>query len=76
MTKGSQFYMQINDLHVETYEKRDGGQGVKLAGRVAEVEFTRGQRQSSEAPPAAPAPPPKPAKGGSGFDDMDDSIPF
>lgn len=74
LTKGSQFYLQIDDLHVETYDKKDGGQGVKLVGRIGQVEFTRGQRQA-QAP--APAPAPKPTtKPSSGFEDMDDSIPF
>lgn len=76
LTKGSQFYMQLDDLHVETYDKRDGGQGVKLVARVGQIEFTRGQ-----AKPATPAPPPKPvapvAKPASGFDELDDQeIPF
>lgn len=77
LTKGSEFYMQLEDVHVETYDKRDGGQGVKLVGRVGSLEFTRG-RPAAQAPapapaPRAPAPAPKPA---SGFDDMDDDIPF
>lgn len=79
LTKGSQFYMQLDDLHIETYDKRDGGQGFKLVGRVGQIEFTRGSAQR----PAAPAPAPRPAQQrpaaapkGSGFDDMDDDIPF
>lgn len=74
LTKGSQFYMQLDDLHIETYDKRDGGQGVKLVGRVGQIEFTRGAQR-----PAAAPPPPKPTpapKANSGFDDMDDDIPF
>lgn len=76
LTKGSQFFMQVDDLHVETFDKRDGGQGVKLVGRVGQIEFTRGNTQRSAAPPPAPAPAPKPPAKGSGFDDMDDDIPF
>jgi len=77
LTKGTQFYMQIDDLHVETYPKNDGTQGVKLVGRVGSVEFTRGQRPAAPAPRApAAAPRPAPAKAASGFDDMDDDIPF
>jgi single-strand DNA-binding protein len=76
LTKGSEFLMVLDDLHVETYAKRDGGQGVKLVGRVSTVEFTRAKPAATQAPapaPRAPAPAPKPA---SGFDDMDDDIPF
>jgi single-strand DNA-binding protein len=84
LTKGTQFFMQIDDLHVETYPKNDGTQGVKLVGRIGQIEFTRGQRPAAPAQPAqrpaarAPArdvsqtPSPK----ASGFDDMDDDIPF
>lgn len=76
LTKGSQFYIQLDDLHVETYDKRDGGQGVKLVARVGQIEFVRAQRAAA-APKAPPAPAPKPAAStGSGFDDMDDDIPF
>jgi len=74
LTKGTQFFMQLEDLHVETFDKRDGGQGVKLVGRVGAIEFTRGQRAAAPAPAPKPAPAAKPA--GSGFDDMDDDIPF
>lgn len=76
LTKGSQFYMQLDDLHVETYDKRDGGQGVKLVARVGQLEFTRGQAKPAAAPaPRTPAPAPA-AKPSSGFEDMDDDIPF
>lgn len=91
LVKGAQFLMHVEDIHVETYDKRDGGQGVKLVGRVAHVEFTRGgvpddsqrgpapapaQRQQ-RAPAQAPRPAPAPRSGsGSGFDDMDSDIPF
>lgn len=85
LTKGSQFFMHVDNLHIETYDKRDGGQGFKLAGRVANVEFTRGGRPDVGAPrQSAPAPrqaapqrqAPAPSQSsGSGFDDMSD-IPF
>lgn len=76
LTKGTQLYMQLDDLHIETYDKRDGGQGVKLAARVGQLEFTRGQSQRPAAPPPAPRPPAPAPKASSGFDDMDDDIPF
>lgn len=90
LVKGAQFLMHVEDIHVETYDKRDGGQGVKLVGRVAHIEFTRGgvpegdqQRAPATAPAPrqqqrqAPAPRPAPApRAASGFDDMDDDIPF
>lgn len=75
LTKGSQFYMQLEDVHIETYDKRDGGQGFKLVGRVDKVEFTRGNGQRAAAPSPAPKPTPAP-KPSSGFEDMSDDIPF
>lgn len=42
LTKGRQFYIELSDVHIETYEGRNG-QGVKLVGRVAEIQFTRGK---------------------------------
>ena len=44
LLKGGQIYAIINDPHIETYEKRDGsGQGFKLTGRIAEIEFAGGK---------------------------------
>lgn len=77
LKKGSEFYMHVDDLHVETYNKRDGSQGVKLVGRVGALEFTRARASAPPAASPAPrAPSPAPKTAGSGFDDMDDDIPF
>lgn len=90
LVKGAQFLMHVEDIHVETYDKRDGGQGVKLVGRVAHIEFTRGgvpegDQQRGPAPAPAPrqqqrqAPAARPApapRAASGFDDMGDDVPF
>ncbi|MBN9410868.1 MAG: single-stranded DNA-binding protein [Burkholderiales bacterium] len=80
LTKGSQFLFELDDLHIETFERREGGQGHKLVARVVDLEFTRGGSQDRAPAPApapanrrAPAPAPRPS---SGFDDMDDDIPF
>lgn len=88
LKKGQQLYVVCSDVHVRTYQKRDGGEGFALSGTVQDLEFA-GSRQEGGAPTAAPAarapapaparapaPAPKPASTGSGFDDMDDDIPF
>lgn len=86
LLKGQQVYAVINDPHIETFEKRDGGSGFKLNGTVGEIELVGGRPQGSgerqERAPAArreperrPAAAAKPAAAG-GFDDMDDDIPF
>ena len=61
LVKGAQFYMHVDDVHIETYDKRDGGQGVKLVGRVSNVEFTMGGRSDRQQGHQAPAPAPRPA---------------
>lgn len=86
LLKGQQVYVVAGDVHVETYEKRDGGTGSKLVGRVDDLQLVGGRPQEGggSAPASAPAPraaapaaAPKAApKPGTGFDDMDDDIPF
>jgi single-strand DNA-binding protein len=73
LTKGRQIYAQVDDLHIENFDKRDGTPGFKLVGRVGSLDFTRGQPAAA---PPPPPPPPPPAPKPSGFDDMDDDIPF
>jgi single-strand DNA-binding protein len=84
LLKGQQVYAVINDAHIETFEKRDGGSGFKLTGTIGEIELVGGKPQGSgeraeRAParrePERRAPAAKPAATG-GFDDMDDDIPF
>lgn len=79
LLKGSVHEFTLEGLHIQTFDKRDGGQGTKLAARVLSVEL--GPRpQVAAAAPRAPAPAPRapaPApRASSGFDDMDDDIPF
>jgi len=90
LLKGTQLFVVASEAHVETYEKRDGGGGVKLVARVDDLQFAgskadSGGDQQQRAPAPAPrqaAPSSRPAartaapKGGTGFDDMDDDIPF
>lgn len=86
LTKGTLVYAVLEDVRIETFDKRDGGQGHKLAARVANVEFTGrsndqgtgeragGDRQAPRQQQSAQTPSPKADKGG--FEDMDDDIPF
>ena len=89
MLKGTAHCFTLSDMHIETYTKSDGSQGVKLAARVDDVELgprqdgaaPQQQRQAQARPAPAPrqAPPPRqamPPASSSGFDDMDDDIPF
>lgn len=79
LTKGAAIYAVINDPHIDTYQKKDGGQGFKLIGRIADIEFAGGgQRPANSqddgyepAPQRQPSNKPRPS-----FDDLDDQIPF
>lgn len=89
LTRGAQISVILSDPHVETFDRRDGGQGVRLAAKVLELQFAGGQRSEQQSPqrPAQTQRPahqpaqrqaqrPAPQQASSGFDDMDDSIPF
>ena len=75
LLKGGLVSVSLEDVHVETFEGKNGP-GHKLAARVVDVELAGGgERTAAPAPAPRPAPRP-PASASSGFDDMDDSIPF
>lgn len=48
MVKGSAHCFTLSEVHIETYQKSDGGQGYKLSARVDDVEL--GPRQEGAAP--------------------------
>lgn len=81
LTKGTQVSVILSEPHIETFDRRDGGQGFKLVAKVIELQFAASSQpqdgQSRPAPrPPAPRSAPAPAPAGSGFDDMDSDIPF
>lgn len=47
LKKGTSVFLDIRDAHVETFNKRDGGTGVKLTGTVDAIEFA-GDRPPSD----------------------------
>jgi single-strand DNA-binding protein len=52
LTKGTQVCVVLSDPHIETYEKKDGGMGFKLAAKVDSLEFA----SSPDTPRQEPAP--------------------
>jgi single stranded DNA-binding protein (ssb) len=52
LTKGTAVSVVLEDPHVETYDKRDGGQGYALRARVVSLEFAGGgeSRQQQSQP--------------------------
>ncbi len=69
--KGDQLSVCVDDLHIETYPKKDGSEGFKLVGRIVALDFV-GNKQERE--PEKPAEPQK--HQAKGFDNFDDDIPF
>jgi single-strand DNA-binding protein len=53
MLKGTSLFCSIEDVHVETFEKKDGTTATSLRGRVNQIEFAS---PKSESPAPAPAP--------------------
>ena len=75
LLKGGLVSVSLEDVHVETFDGKNGP-GHKLAARVVDVELAGGgERTAAPAPAPRPAPRP-PASASSGFDDMDSDIPF
>ena len=77
LLKGGLVSVSLEDVHIETFEGKNGP-GHKLAARVVDVELAS-PKQAGAAPAQRPAPAPRQApapSGGHGFEDMDSDIPF
>lgn len=71
LTKGGLVSVSLEDVHIETFEGKNGP-GHKLAARVVDVELASPKQASAAAPAPQRAPAPRPApapSAGSGFDD-------
>jgi single-strand DNA-binding protein len=78
LTKGSQVCVTIDDLHLETYQGKNG-EGTKLVGRVTSIRLAGGRAEGpaashAPAPLQAPAAAPRPRAPAPDIDDGD--IPF
>lgn len=81
LLKGTKVCVTVDDIHIETYQRQDGGSGVKLVGVISAIEFagsppqgqTQSQRPATPPPQQRPAAPRAPA---ANLADMDDDIPF
>lgn len=81
LVKGQRVFVTLEDVHMETFQSRERGEGTKLVGRVVSIEFAGDPpQQNAQAPAPAPRPAPSrapaPAPVRTGYDDMDDDIPF
>lgn len=75
LLKGKEIWAVLDDVHIETYKKKDGTEGFKLAARVVDIKFVKNGTQQS-ARPAPAAAPKAAAKQSTGFDEMDSDIPW
>jgi len=83
LVKGVAIVATLQDPHIRTYDKKDGGQGFTLSGTIIDLEFAGGgqqrsepaQRQQQSAQPRQEQRQAPPRQSQSNFDD-DDSIPF
>lgn len=80
LTKGSQVCVTIDDLHLETYQGKNG-EGTKLVGRVTSIRLAGGRQEGQAASPApaprqAPAAAPRAAPRAPAPDIDDGDIPF
>lgn len=71
LTKGGQVVATVDDMHIETYQGKNG-EGHKLAGRIVNIELIGGRSESSKTAQTT-----QKSKDSSGsFDSLDDDIPF
>lgn len=69
LTRGKALVVTIDEPHIQTYDKRDGSQGVKLTGKVSLIEYaSREGGEQRQAQPASTKPAPEPFN--------DDDIPY
>lgn len=83
LTKGKQVFFTGKDLHIETFNKSDGSQGVKLVCDCQEIKFASDGQHANQRPanpqqaPRQPAPRQQPAaQPAPDYDSFDSDIPF
>jgi len=91
LAKGTLVTVTLEDAHIETFQKQGGGEGVKLAARIAAIELAGGnsngvqqqpqrqqqqQQQQQQQRPHPQRQQPQRAQSGSGLEDMDEDVPF
>ena len=80
LMKGKLLYVVIEEPHIETYDGKNG-QGHKMVGRIASLEFAGGKGDGQQSEPQQAPQQRQPTQRqqpqqSSGFGDLDDDIPF
>ena len=57
LVRGTTIFAIVSDVRIESFDRRDGGQGSKLVGRVDQIEFagSASDKPSGQQQPTAPA---------------------
>lgn len=82
LVKGKLVCVTLDDVHIESFEKRDGTSGTKLVGRVSKLELAGGRddgertERPAERPAQRQAPKPPARSSADAFSGMDDDVPF
>ena len=77
LKKGTQLSVILSDPHIETYQKKDGTEGIALRATVQHIEFAGKREDNAEvAPSQAAAPAKQAASAPAPSADFDDDIPF
>ena len=75
LKKGDQISVSVDDLHIETYKKKDQSEGFKLAGKIVSFDFVANKSgDSQESKPAEK--PNRDAFKDAAAGDFDSDIPF
>ncbi|MFV1944304.1 single-stranded DNA-binding protein [Pseudomonas luteola] len=75
LVKGQQVYFQMDDAHIETYEKTGGTQGVKLTGRIGSLKLVGSAPQATQSQPR-PQQTQQRQTAPAYDDDLSDDVPF
>ena len=57
LSKGSQVFVTMSEPHIETYDKKDGTQGFKLVGKVANIKLAGSKSDAAQDTHEAPQQP-------------------
>ena len=80
LTKGKQVFIEAKDVHIQTYDNKDGTQGFKLAADFVGIKFAHDGQQQSQAPAQQqqqrPAQQQSQQAAPASYDEFDESIPF
>ncbi|NGR09353.1 single-stranded DNA-binding protein [bacterium SGD-2] len=79
LLKGTRLSVVVDDIHVETFQKSDGTQGVKLVGVVSTIEFGSAPQAAGQTPQPTQqrqAAPQQTRQAPASLADMSDDVPF